>query len=135
MAPAMTEAPKVDLFDGTGITSSDNGLGVVGHTEDAHLPDAISDDVGRPGYISLYTEHECLLPLDPTVSENNHQPAVFDRYYFAAGDAEPVFVDTVPGGPERAEQEAKKHIAVKRRWCKKRGAKYIVRIDDATTYF
>jgi hypothetical protein len=43
-----------------------------------------------------------------------------DRYYFPTGDEKAVFVDTVSGGIDRAQQEAAEQVAYRRRWCKKR---------------
>jgi hypothetical protein len=127
---ASTDAPKVNLFDGTGIA---DGAGI-GQLQDAGQPDAISDvgqpdaiseAVGRAGYLSPYTEAECLLASD--------EAAVFDRYYFPTGDETAVFVDTVPGGLEREHQEAEKQVAAKRKWCNKQGVTYMVVIEDVVT--
>jgi hypothetical protein len=130
LAPASTDAPKVNLFDGTGI--ADGAL--IGRLEDAGQPDAIidvgqpdaiSEAVGRAGYLSPYTEAECLLASD--------EAAVFDRYYFPTGDEKAVFVDTVTGGLERAHQEAEKAVAIKRKWCKAQGVTYMVVVEDTVT--
>jgi hypothetical protein len=132
-----TDAATVDLFEGTPITAGDEPLAAIGRLADAGepgtiadagQPDAISETVGRPGYLSPYTEPECLLAV-----EHRREPAVFDRYYFSTGEGGPVYVDTVPGGRERASQEAEKHVAAKRAWCKKRGAKYVVFVETTVT--
>jgi hypothetical protein len=128
LAPASTDAPKVNLFDGTGI--ADGAL--IGRLEDAGQPDTISDAgqpdaiseaVGRAGYLSPYTE----------AFDDGHEAAVFDRYYFPTGDETAVFVDAVPDGLERARHEAEKQVAVKRKWCKKRGVTYMVVVEDTVT--
>jgi hypothetical protein len=122
--------PKVNLFDGTGIADG----AVIGQRQDAGQPDAISDAgqpdpiseaVGRAGYLSPYTEAECLLASD--------EAAVFDRYYFPTGDEKAVYVDTVPEGLERARQEAEKQVAAKRKWCKKQDVTYMVVVEDTVT--
>jgi hypothetical protein len=58
--------------------------------------------------------------VGPVALDDGHE-AVFDRYYLPTGDARAVFVDTVPDGLEGARQEAEKQVALKRKWCKKRG--------------
>jgi hypothetical protein len=123
LAPA-----NIDLFDGTGIADG----AVIGHLEgaaqpgairDAGQPDAISEAVGRPGYLSPYT-----------VSFDDHEAVEFDRYYFATGGGKAaVFVDTVSGGIKRADQENAKQVAAKRKWCKKQGATYKVVVEDTMT--
>lgn len=136
MVPANTEAPRADLFDGTPITSGDAqapigrlvGDGMPDTITDAGIPDAISAAVGRPGYLSPYTETECVLAVD-----DRHEAAEFDRYYFPTAEQKAVLVDTVSGGLERARQEAEKQVAVKRQWCKKRGVKYMVVVEDTVT--
>jgi hypothetical protein len=65
---------------------------------DAGQPDEISEAVGRAGYLGPYTEAE--------LATGGHEAAQFDRYYFPTGDEQAVFADTVPGGVERAHQEA-----------------------------
>jgi hypothetical protein len=84
--------------------------------------------VGRPGYLSPYTETECVLAVD-----DGHEAAVFDRYYLPTAEQKAVFVDTVSSGLERARQEAEKQVAAKRQRCKKRGAKYMVVVEDTVT--
>ena len=125
--PASTDAPKVNLFDGTGIADG----AVIGQLQDdgqpdairdAGQPDAISEAVGRAGYLSRYTE----------AFDDGHE-AVFDRYYFPTGDERAVFVDTVSGGLERARHEAAKQVARKREWCKKRGVTYMVVVEGTVT--
>jgi hypothetical protein len=125
--PASTDAPKVNLFDGTGIADG----AVIGRLEDdaqpdtirdAGQPDAISEAVGRAGYLSRYTE----------AFDDGHE-AVFDRYYFPTGGEQAVFVDTVPGGLERARHEAEKQVAMKRKWCRQHGVKYMVVVEDVVT--
>jgi hypothetical protein len=127
-----TDAP-VDLFEGTPIVASEEPLAVIGRLADAGepgtivdagQPDAISEAVGRPGYLSPYTEPECLLA---------GEPAEFDRYYFPTGDGGPVYVDTVSGGLERADQEAEKRVAAKKEWSEKRGVEYMVVAEDTAT--
>jgi hypothetical protein len=126
-------ATEVDLFEGTPITDGEEPLAVIGRLADAGepgtitdagQPDAIDEAVGRPGYVSPYSEPEC--PL-------TGEPAVFDRYYFPAGDEGPVYVDTVSGGLERADQEADRRVAAKRRWAEQRGVEYMVVVEDAAT--
>ena len=130
MVPA-TDAPKVDMFAGTGITDGEAPIGRLEDAgeqnaiTDAGLPDAISDAVGRPGYHSPNTEADCLLAVD--------EPAEFDRYYFPTGDGKAVYVDTVADGIERARREAEKRVAAKRKWCKKRGVKYLVVVEETVT--
>ena len=58
---------------------------------------------------------------------------MFDRYYFPTGGEKAVFVDTVSGGIEREHQEAEKHCAAKRKWCRKRGVTYMVVVEDTVT--
>ena len=127
--PASTDAPKVNLFDGTGIADG----AVIGRLEDdaqpdtirdAGQPDAISEAVGRAGY---------LYPYEVAVDDDRDEAFVFERYYFPTGEEEAVFVDTVTGGIERAEKEAEKRIAAKRAWCKKQGVKYMVVVEDVVT--
>ena len=98
--------------------------GESGTISDAGQPDAIDEAVGRPGYLSPYTEPECLLA---------DEPAVFDRYYFPTGDEAAVYVDTVSGGLERADQGTAKRVAAKRRWAEQQGVEYMVVIEDAAT--
>jgi hypothetical protein len=121
-----TDAPQVDLFQGTPITDGEEPLAVIGRLadagepgtiSDAGQPDAISEAVGRPGYVSPYTEAEW----------------EFDRYYFATGGGKAVYVDTVTGGLERAHQEADKRAAANRRWAEQRGVKYMVVVEDTAT--
>ena len=119
---ASTGAPKVNLFDGTGIADG----AVIGQLQDARQPDAISDAVGRAGYLSPYT-------VADLASDEGHEAVVFDRYYFPTGDERAVFVDTVSGGLERARHEAAKQVARKREWCKKRGVTYMVVVEDTVT--
>ena len=125
--PASTDAPKVNLFDGTGIADG----AVIGQLQDdgqpdairdAGQPDAISEAVGRAGYLSPYT-----------VAFDESEVAEFDRYYFPTGDETAVYVDTVPDGLERARHEAEKQVAIKRKWCKKRGVEYMVVVEDTVT--
>ena len=123
-----TDAPKVNLFDGTGIADG----AVIGRLEDAGQadaisdagqPDAISEAVGRPGY---------LYPYEVAVDDRD-EAFVFERYYFPTGDEKAVFVDTVPGGLERARHEADKQVALKRKWCEKQGVTYMVVVEDTVT--
>jgi hypothetical protein len=123
-----TDAPKVNLFGGTGIADGAaigrvEGAGQPDAIRDAGQPDAISEAVGRPGYIFPYE-----VALD-----DGQEPVMFERYYYAADAGEAVFVDAVSGGIERAPQEAKKQVAAKRSWCKKRGVKYMVFVEDTVT--
>jgi hypothetical protein len=124
---ASTDAPKVNLFDGTGIDGARIGRleddGQPGAIRDAGQPDAISEAVGRPGY---------LYPYEVAVDDRD-EAFVFERYYFPTGDGKAVYVDTVPGGIERARQEAEKQVASKRKWCKKRGVEYMVVVEDTVT--
>ena len=114
--PASTAARKVNLFDGTPIADRDAPIGRMvddgqpGAIRDAGQPDAISEAVGRPGY---------LYPYEVAVDDRD-EAFVFDHYYFPTGGEKAVFVDTVSGGIERAHQEDEKQIAAKRKWCKKR---------------
>jgi hypothetical protein len=117
--PASTAAPKVNLFDGTGIADG----GAIGRLEGAGEPDAISEAVGRPGY---------LYPYEVAVDDRD-EVFVFERYYFPTDDAKAVYVDTVSGGIEREHREAEKQVAIKRRWCKKRGLTYMVVVEDTVT--
>ena len=66
-------------------------------------------------------------------SDDRDQARVFDRYYFPTGDGKAVFVDTVPDGLERARHEAEKQVAIKRKWCRGRGVKYMVFVGDTVT--
>ena len=122
MATANTDASKVNLFDGTGIADG----AVIGQLQDAGQPDAISDAVGRAGYVSPYT-------VADLASDEGHEAVVFDRYYFPTGGEQAVFVDTVPGGLERARHEAEKQVAMKRKWCRQHGVKYMVVVEDVVT--
>jgi hypothetical protein len=135
----MIEAPKLDLFDGTGIAGGEDQGDAPGQLGDVGWPDAISDEVGRPGYLSNYLVDECLLPAEgneecllSTDRDDRSEPALFDRYYFPGGaGGEPVLVDMLPGGSEveRAAQEAEKRVALKREWCEARGVTYKVVVD------
>src|SRR5438045_9067795 len=99
------EAPQVDLFDGTGITS-DDGQAVLGRLvddedpiSDAGVPDAIDEAVGAGrGYLAPYTLPELLLPAD----DDSREAAVFDRMYLPLAGEKPVYVDTGPGSLEPA---------------------------------
>ena len=42
-------------------------------------------------------------------------------------------MDTVADGIERARREAEKRVAAKRKWCKKRGVKYLVVVEETVT--
>ena len=66
-------------------------------------------------------------------SDDRDQARVFDRYYFPTGDGKAVYVDTVADGIERARREAEKRVAAKRKWCKKRGVKYLVVVEETVT--
>jgi len=79
--------------------------------------------VGRPGY---------LYPYEVAVDDRD-EAFVFERYYFPTGDEKAVFVDTVPGGLERARHEADKQVALKRKWCEKQGVTYMVVVEDTVT--
>ena len=132
MAPANTDASKVNLFDGTGIADGagigrlEGAPGQPDAIRDAGQPDAISEAVGRTGYLSPYTEANL-------ASDDGREAAEFDRYYFPTGNERAVYVDTVPDGLERAHQEAEKQVALKRKWCKRRGVKYIAFVEDTVT--
>ena len=65
--------------------------------------------------------------------DDGREAAEFDRYYFPTGNERAVYVDTVPDGLERAHQEAEKQVALKRKWCKRRGVKYIAFVEDTVT--
>ena len=127
--PASTAARKVNLFDGTPIADRDAPIGRMvddgqpGAIRDAGQPDAISEAVGRPGYLYPYK----------VAVDDRDEAFVFERYYFPTGDEKAVFVDTVPGGLERARHEADKQVALKRKWCKERGATYMVVVEDTVT--
>jgi hypothetical protein len=118
------EAPKVDLLADRGIVTDD----VMGELRDVEYLDGVSDTVGQRGYLSPYTAEDCLLPA---ASDSEQRPAAtFDRYYFPTDDGqEQVLVDVVLAGAARDEQEAAKHVAIKRDWCKARGMKYLVVLD------
>jgi hypothetical protein len=127
---ASTDAPKVNLFDGTGIADGVvigqlQDAGQADAISDAGQPDAISEAVGRAGYLSPYTEAE--------LATDGHEAGVFDRYYFPTGCEKAVYVDTVPDGLERARHEAEKQVAIKRKWCKKLGVTYTVVVEDVVT--
>jgi hypothetical protein len=127
MAPrdATVEAPKIDLFGGTGIAGGEDGSDdVPGQLDDLGWPDTISEEVGRTGYLGEHTPDECLL--------STGEPGEFDRYYFPDEDGgEPVLVDIILGGSEVecAAQEAEKRVALKRDWCSAHGMTYKVIID------
>lgn len=129
-ADTTTQAPTLDLFDGTGITGAED----LGQLEDLGYPDAVDETVGRSGYLSNWTEDECLL-----TSENDAggEAAEFDRYYFPTDDEAHVLVDMLSGGStvEIANQEADRMVALKREWCEARGVKYIVWIDPLLQNF
>ena len=131
-AGTSTEAPKVDLLGAAGITAVEDHP--IGQAEDLGYPDEISDMVGRAAYLANWTADECLLPSE---DGERDEAAVFDRYYFAAHDAAPVVVDELPGGSsaEVAQQEAQRHVARKRAWCKARGVKYVVHVDPLLAAF
>ncbi|MGA2164350.1 MAG: hypothetical protein ABSH36_07765 [Solirubrobacteraceae bacterium] len=100
----------------------------------AEGPDSVSETVGRPGYVEDHVEDECVVPSDDV--EGRDEPAVFDRYYFPVDGAEPVLVDLLSVGSdvERREQEAWKHVALKRRWCEARGVRYEVVGGDTPAF-
>ncbi len=127
MAPAgtITEAPRVNLFDGTGIVADGDEGVQLGELHALGWPDKISDEIGRPGYIEGYVLDGCLVPAE---DNREREPAVFDRYYYTDDGHAPVLVDVLSGGSDLdcEMQEAEKHVALKRKWCKARGMTYKV---------
>jgi len=101
---------------------------------DITASDPVSEQVGRPGHLVDLTVDACLIPSD----RGGTEPAVFDRCYYRGDDGEEqVLVDTLSGGSEYevSQQEAEKHVALKREWCEAQGIRYLVHIDGLLAAF
>jgi hypothetical protein len=75
----------------------------------------------------------CLIPSE----RGGHEPAVFDRCYWAADGEEPVLVDALSGGSkyEVEGQEIDHHVPLKRSYCDENGIAYLVFVDPAAGEF
>lgn len=91
--------------------------------------DAVSEQIGRQGYLVDLTVDGCLIPDD----RGGHEPAIFSRCYFATEGEEVVLVDVLAGGSEHevSQQEAAQHTVLKREFCEAQGYRYVVHVNDS----
>ncbi len=101
---------------------------------DLTASDPVSEQVGRPGHLVDLTVDGCLIPSD----RGGTEPAVFDRCYYRGDDGEEqVLADTLSGGSEYevSQQEAEKHVELKRSYCDENGIAYRVFVDQQFAAF
>lgn len=103
------DKPQVGLLDEC-LEAHEVDRGVLGQLRPVDQLDGVSDTIRQRGYLTPYTTGEW----------------TFDRYFFE----DPTLVDVVLAGAPRDEQEAQKRVAEKRDWCKARGARYLVVVDE-----